>query len=77
MYISQRFISEDFTGVNLTPKQASYVKAEGFILCNPNITTKDNLISALKFFVSIPEDKLETITLPELEKMGWGFGFFE
>ncbi|MDD5651628.1 MAG: hypothetical protein PHF86_14635 [Candidatus Nanoarchaeia archaeon] len=68
MYIIPDLINLGLKDDQQWPTEAHKVVAQNLLLCRPEINDRDILIQCVQIILTVPIEKIETITLEELIK---------
>lgn len=52
------------------PTPAHKVVAQAIAIANPNVKTRDTMIEIVQMILTIPEDKIQSMTYPQLVEAG-------
>jgi hypothetical protein len=75
MYMFPEMINMGLKEGQEWPNEVYKEVAKCVLLCNPRVTTRDVLNEGVQKILSIPEDKIKTVTYAELPDYGFDGAF--
>lgn len=75
MYIIPEMINMGLKEGQEWPNEAYKIVAQNILLGNPRVNTRDVLNDGVQKILSIPEDKIKTVTFSDLPEYGFDGSF--